>query len=242
MHVYDEQTARHYAAYRPPLHQLILDEALGRMRFQTGLDVGCGTGVSTLALAPYCEEVFGVDNSSAMLNQSQSHPKLTYRLGTAQDLPVESRSVDVVTMAGVLSYLDQQGMIEELGRVCQPQAIVVPYDFKVDSNELLRLVGLPERPDTTDYDHACNLSWSSRMTVFARRTRRIELSMTADQAVHVLLSNTHRYAALAKLHPQALLFENVRERLARSDWSGCVEVQIFYAVHGFHRYEQQLAQ
>ena len=242
MHVYDEQTATHYAAFRPPLHQLILDEALGRMRFQTGLDVGCGTGVSTLALAPYCEEVFGVDNSSAMLNQSHRHPKLTYRLGTAQDLPVESRSVDVVTMAGVLSYLDQQKLIDELERVCQPQAIVVPYDFKVDTNELLRRVGLPERPDPTHYDHACNLSWSSRMTVFARRTRRIELSMTADQAAHVLLSNAHRYAALAKSHPQALLFENVRESLSRSDWNGCVEVQIFYAVHGFHRYEKQLAQ
>ena len=195
-----------------------------------------------MALAPYCEEVIGIDNSSAMLNQSLNHPKLTYRLGTALDLPIESRSVDVVTMAGVLSYLDQQGMIEELERVCQPQAIVVPYDFKLDTNELLRLVGLQEQPDTTDYDHACNLSWSSRMTVFAQQTRRVDLSLTADEAVHVLLSNAHRYAALAKLHPQASLFDNVRERLMQSEWSGCVEAQIFYAVHGFNHYARQLAQ
>ncbi len=59
--IYDDQIARHYAAYRPPLHQLIINEALENQLFEVGLDIGCGTGCSAIALADRCRQVFGVD-------------------------------------------------------------------------------------------------------------------------------------------------------------------------------------
>jgi hypothetical protein len=42
---YDSTSARHYAAFRPPLHSLILERVIGPSEsFQVGLDIGCGTG------------------------------------------------------------------------------------------------------------------------------------------------------------------------------------------------------
>ncbi|WP_436716151.1 class I SAM-dependent methyltransferase [Roseiconus lacunae] len=51
-HQYTDAVASHYAAYRPPLHELILMRVISNQtRFCDGLDVGCGTGRSSGALA-----------------------------------------------------------------------------------------------------------------------------------------------------------------------------------------------
>ena len=60
---YSPAVAAHYAAYRPPLHARLLARVLGdRGPFDVGLDVGCGTGRSTVALAAHCARVYGVDD------------------------------------------------------------------------------------------------------------------------------------------------------------------------------------
>ena len=52
---YDSFTAMHYAAYRPPLHEVILDKTI-EGKFDLGLDVGCGTGTSSIALASFLQQ------------------------------------------------------------------------------------------------------------------------------------------------------------------------------------------
>ena len=76
---YDNLIAGHYAAYRPPLHQKILSLALPKdRRFEVGLDVGSGTGYSAIALADFCESVFGVEPSDAMREKATQHNKVKY--------------------------------------------------------------------------------------------------------------------------------------------------------------------
>jgi ubiquinone/menaquinone biosynthesis C-methylase UbiE len=51
---YDQVTAGHYAAYRPALHSLILRRVFSDAdSFDVGLDGGCGTGHSAIALAAH---------------------------------------------------------------------------------------------------------------------------------------------------------------------------------------------
>ncbi len=84
---YDSVVAEHYAAFRPPLHRLILERMIRpNESFQTGLDVGCGTGYSAIALAKYCDRVFGLEASQPMLDRARQHPKITYTCGTAENL------------------------------------------------------------------------------------------------------------------------------------------------------------
>ncbi len=65
---YNQAVAEHYAAFRPPLHQLILKKLLNPgERLQSGLDIGSGTGYSAIALSGYCDHVIGLDPSESMI-------------------------------------------------------------------------------------------------------------------------------------------------------------------------------
>ena len=70
---YDNITAYHYSFYRPALHLPILESCLEGKYFEKGLDIGCGTGHSSIALANFCNEIVGLDPSSDMLNLSLIH-------------------------------------------------------------------------------------------------------------------------------------------------------------------------
>ena len=76
---YNQAVANHYSSYRPPIHKMILESVLSNEEvFSKGLDVGCGTGYSTVALAEYCLQVYGIDPSQSMLEEARPHEKITY--------------------------------------------------------------------------------------------------------------------------------------------------------------------
>ena len=104
---YDTTAAAHYAAYRPPLHAMILARVLPPgAAFDAGLDVGCGTGYSAVALAHYCQRVYGVEPSAEMLARALPHDRVQYLAGAAEHLPLPDDSVDLIAFAGSLFYAD----------------------------------------------------------------------------------------------------------------------------------------
>ncbi len=231
MHIYDGQIARHYAAYRPPLHKLILDEALDGRQFGTGLDVGCGTGYSAIALAERCERVIAVDHSQAMLDRATEHPRITYLLGSGDELPVHDASIDLVTFAGVLSYLNAGDVAVELRRVCRNGALVLAYDFDVILGDLVELFSLEDVSPDDPYDHAANLSGQDEVSTLTTTSRPVELSVTQQQAAHILLSDKARYDPLAARLQSADPFAWVVETLDREQWPGALKAKIYYSLH-----------
>ncbi|MEM7384609.1 MAG: class I SAM-dependent methyltransferase, partial [Verrucomicrobiota bacterium] len=109
---YHDAVARHYAAYRPPLHRLILQRQLeGRDRFRSGLDLGCGTGYSAVALTEFCDEVVGLDISRSMLDSASPHPQITYVEGRGDDLQrFPDGTFDIITFAGSLFYTRSEAL------------------------------------------------------------------------------------------------------------------------------------
>ena len=60
--VYDsERLATAYAYDRPPIHEQILRSAGLDRQVDRALDVGCGAGLSTAALAPVARQVIGLE-------------------------------------------------------------------------------------------------------------------------------------------------------------------------------------
>jgi predicted TPR repeat methyltransferase len=60
--VYDsERLAAGYAFDRPPIHEQILRSARLARQADQALDVGCGAGLSTAALAPVARQVTGLE-------------------------------------------------------------------------------------------------------------------------------------------------------------------------------------
>jgi ubiquinone/menaquinone biosynthesis C-methylase UbiE len=108
----------------------IVARAGGRPRV---LDLGCGDGRITGALAAAGAEVTGVDPSAVALERARSaHPDLPFA-STAQGglLPFEDGSFDVLVCINVLEHVaDTQRFMSEARRVLAPGgriAIAVPF-------------------------------------------------------------------------------------------------------------------
>ena len=62
----------------PPLHEFLLNTIFKEQTFNNILDIGCGTGNSSIALTKFGESVTGYDPSLSMIQESQNHPKVIY--------------------------------------------------------------------------------------------------------------------------------------------------------------------
>ena len=91
------------------------------------LDVGCGTGHSTLALVPLAKTVVGLDSSRFMLAQAESHPAVSYRCGYAEALPFARSEFDLLTVCSAYHWFDQEKFLTEAARVLRPGGCLVLY-------------------------------------------------------------------------------------------------------------------
>ena len=129
--VYDSaRLAAAYAFDRPPVHQRILRSArLGR-HADRALDVGCGAGLSTAALAPLARHVIGLEAAPAMLTHCRTvAPRARFVIGAAERLPFGAGTFDLVTAAGALNYADLPPALAEIARVLTPDGKFLLYDF-----------------------------------------------------------------------------------------------------------------
>jgi SAM-dependent methyltransferase len=130
--VYDsERLAAAYAFDRPRVvHEQILRSARLARQADRALDVGCGAGLSTAALAPLARRVIGLEPIPAMLAHRRSvAPRASFVIGRVERLPFAARSFDLVTAAGSLNYADFPSALAEIARVLTPDGTFLLYDF-----------------------------------------------------------------------------------------------------------------
>lgn len=104
------------------------------------VDLGCGTGQHSRLLAPHFKEVVGMDISECQLEEARAvpgFPNITYRKGTAEELPFPDASVDLVTASSAAHWFDQSGFLAEASRVLKPGGCIALLGF-ADSNTKLR--------------------------------------------------------------------------------------------------------
>lgn len=125
------ETAQRYATSRPSGHARVLElmrQALGdQLPVARALDVGCGTGHSTLALLPYAQAVVGIDSSSEMLAQAPRDPRVQFRKGYAEALPCRTEEFDLVTVSSAYHWFDHERFLGEAARVLRAQGALVLY-------------------------------------------------------------------------------------------------------------------
>src|SRR5438270_12439655 len=106
-----ENMALGYATSRPPVHPRVIElarQSLGWSQLAArALDVGCGAGLSTKALAALAQECIGIEPAEAMLKWSAIvAPEADFVAGTAEAIPICDRSLDLLTAAGSLNYVN----------------------------------------------------------------------------------------------------------------------------------------
>jgi len=197
---YNQSVAKHYAAYRPPFHHLILSRVIRQDEsFQTGLDIGCGTGYSTIALTDYCERVFGLDPNEPMLEKASENPKITYICGTGNDLSfVPTQSIDIVTFAGSLFYAKSDSLRNGLLKTCNREAAIIVYDFEVLIGKVMTEIGIDLPPVSSDYDHSVNFSDWTEFFPEVLETEQLDLELSSAEFAHVMLADSNRFIAFSE--------------------------------------------
>ncbi|CZR66547.1 related to trans-aconitate 3-methyltransferase [Phialocephala subalpina] len=130
--------AQNRRGYHPNLYKTIIDHHTSTGgQLTTVLDVGCGPGIATRALAPQFIHAIGLDPSEGMITTARSLGGVTstsepirFEISTAEDLgshlspPVEDLSVDLITAATAAHWFDMKHFWPSAARVLKPGGTV----------------------------------------------------------------------------------------------------------------------
>ncbi|HET7856493.1 MAG TPA: class I SAM-dependent methyltransferase [Gaiellaceae bacterium] len=115
--------------------QVLADPVLGNVERSRALDLGCGVGRVTRALAQRFDDVVGVDVSAEMVRRAKElhpaaeFPNVTFEATDGVHVPLEAESVDFVFSYEVFQHLPSRevirGNLVEVARVLRPDGLAL---------------------------------------------------------------------------------------------------------------------
>ncbi len=112
-----------YAEARPRYPQALIDRLVeGLPDGAAAWDCGCGSGQLSLGLADAVGRVFATDASAEQIARARAHPRIDYRVATAEASGLPPASVDLVVVAQAAHWFDLPGFYREVRRVAKPGA------------------------------------------------------------------------------------------------------------------------
>jgi SAM-dependent methyltransferase len=124
--------AKRYAKGRPFFHPLAIKKIHSTCcehgQIRRALDVGCGTGQSSLALLEVADEIVGVDCSAEMLSHAEPHARIHYVEARAEQMPFPDATFGLITVALAIHWFDQEKFFRESKRLLQPGGWLVIYN------------------------------------------------------------------------------------------------------------------
>ncbi|MBC8137888.1 MAG: class I SAM-dependent methyltransferase [Fibrella sp.] len=124
--------AERYARSRPFFHSIVTDKIKEAIPLAfpvaDALDVGCGTGQSTVALRTIADSVIGVDISSDMLSVALPGDNVRYLIAPAEHIPLPDAVFDLVTVSLAFHWLDRPAFFGEARRTLRNNGWLVIYN------------------------------------------------------------------------------------------------------------------
>ena len=124
--------AARYARGRPRFHSFVIEKIKKFLAIEKSvdfaLDVGCGTGLSSVALKEIAESIVGIDISAEMVNQANKADSIEYVLASAENLPFGSNKFDLMTISQAIHWVDKKKFFPEADRVLKPNSLIIAYD------------------------------------------------------------------------------------------------------------------
>lgn len=124
--------AGQYSAFRPTYPPVLFDY-LAQLcpERRKAWDCACGNGQATIALAKHFDSVIATDASPQQLSAAPALPNVTYRVASAEASGIDSKSVDLVTVAQALHWFDLDSFYGEAQRVLVPSGVLAAWTYGV---------------------------------------------------------------------------------------------------------------
>ncbi len=118
-----------YAAFRPRYPQELYDFIFGHVRsFDMAWDAATGNGQAASVLAGSFEKVVATDISAKQLEHAIRLPNVDYVLA-GETTVLADHSVDLITVAQAIHWLDRHKFYLEVRRVAKPGAVVAVWVY-----------------------------------------------------------------------------------------------------------------
>ncbi|HEV7365008.1 MAG TPA: class I SAM-dependent methyltransferase [Gemmatimonadales bacterium] len=119
-----------YASCRPSYPDELFSYLAGLLdRHELAWDCAAGSGQATIPLARTFQRVLATDASAAMLDQAPRHPRIEYRVATAEKSGLSPGTADLVVVAQALHWLDLDRFYLEVARVLIPGGVLAVWTY-----------------------------------------------------------------------------------------------------------------
>jgi ubiquinone/menaquinone biosynthesis C-methylase UbiE len=137
-------SAGNYAIFRPTYPAEMI-HWLATLAPATGLawDCATGSGQAAVLLAEHFDLVVATDASEKQLRVATRHPRVKYTVAAERVSGLQNQSVDLVTVAQALHWLDQPAFFAEADRVLVDEGVLAVWSYgkpavEGDANDVLQ--------------------------------------------------------------------------------------------------------
>ncbi|MCY7284927.1 MAG: class I SAM-dependent methyltransferase [Cyanobacteria bacterium CAN_BIN43] len=120
---YFSDRSEDYEKYRPIHHTSTIDailSGLGSSAQLVAADIGAGTGIGARLLADRGIRVMAIEPNADMRTAVTPHERVEYLVGTAEQIPLETASIDLVTSFQAFHWFDFDKSLQEFRRILKP--------------------------------------------------------------------------------------------------------------------------
>ena len=118
--------SRFRPTYPPRLFEWIREISRGH---QTVWDCATGSGQAAVGLANVFDRVVATDASEKQIAMAEAHPAIEYRVATASESGLPDSSVDAVTVAQAIHWLDHGSFYVEARRVMRDDGAIIVWGY-----------------------------------------------------------------------------------------------------------------
>lgn len=157
------------------------------------LDLGAGTGKLTRGLVAACHEVVAVEPSESMLAQLRAAlPAVDACRGTAESIPAEDATFDVVMIAQAFHWVDREAAVPEIARVLRPGGhLALVWNLRDESERWVRQLWQVIAPDEPRMIVSTELPAGSPFSPWTQTTFRHTQRVDRDTALELALSRSY---------------------------------------------------
>jgi SAM-dependent methyltransferase len=92
-------------------------------------DCATGNGQAALSLTNYFKRVIATDASEQQIKNAVPHEKVQYSVALADNSGIETGTVDLVTIASALHWMDFDSFYAEVNRVLKPRGVFAAWAY-----------------------------------------------------------------------------------------------------------------
>ncbi len=127
---YFSTQAKEYSKYRPKYPDELFSFLSSLVsEHNTAWDCATGNGQAAIGLEPYFEKIIATDPSSAQIEHAELHQKIEYRIASAENSGLESDSIDLLTVATAIHWIDTDKFYPEAKRIIKNGGVLAVWTY-----------------------------------------------------------------------------------------------------------------